>query len=425
MLNRADAPQIQLDSPIQLAPYQKQQLGQLPVYAIGGAIQEISKIELVYPAGKWNEPQKGVAHFAAKLLKEGTQQRDAQAIAEQLDFWGASLSVESSADYWTLTAYCLTKHLEGMLVLIRELLEKATFPEEELALKKHLQKQKLKVNLQKVEVQATRKLMASLFGADHFYGYRLSEEDISAINRDEILSFYQQKIAGQPFWLFVSGHVPQHFISIWQDIWPASAQLPAPQLRSFDALPTMLQPGAHLVPMPKAQQSALRIGRTMPHHTHRDYHGLKVLNTILGGYFGSRLMTNIREDKGFTYGIYSVLHAYAQQGIFYISTEVGAAHEEAALAEIFKELERLREEPIGAEELTLVRNYLLGNIMGGIDGPMKAANTLKGLVLQGQDEEALAKFIETIRTIQPKTLQALAQQYWQQNHMTIVVAGPN
>lgn len=425
MLNRAIAPAIHIDTPVQLAPFTLLNIGQLPVYVVAGALQEISKLELVFSAGKWNEPQKGVAHYMAKLLQEGTTQRDAQAIAHQLDYWGASLSVESSADYWTLTAYCLTKHFRDMLLLIRELLTAATFPEEELVLKKHLQKQKLRVNQQKVAFQSTRKLMGLLFGPDHFYGYRLSDADIDPITAESIRAFYQSKIVNQPFITFISGQLPPDFAQIWAESWPASLHLPPPPIRDFTRLPMQATGGTHRVFMEGTNQSALRMGRLMPHHTHTDYPPLKVLNTVLGGYFGSRLMSNIREEKGYTYGIYSTLHAYAQQGIFYISTEVGAEHEAAAITEIYTELNRLQEQPITEEELTLVRNYLLGNIIGGIDGPMKAANTLKGLVLQGQDQYAFEQFIQTIRSVTPAQLQALAQAYWQPDDLTVVIAGPN
>lgn len=425
MLNRAEAPLLQLDTPIQLAPYTRLQLGQLPVYAVGGGLQEITKLELVYVAGKWNEPQKGAAYYAARLLKEGTAHRDAENIAHQLDYWGASIAVESSADYWTVTAYALTKHLPDMVALLRELLTTATFPEEELALQQHLQLQKLKVDQQKVAYRATKQLMGLLFGPDHFYGYRLSPDMIEQVSRDSIAQFYNSHIVNQAPLVFVSGFIPADFTAIWEKAWPESLALPPGTTRDFSRLPAMATQGTHRIHMPGTQQSALRIGRLMPHHTHADYLPLKVLNTVLGGYFGSRLMGNIREDKGYTYGIYAVLHAYAQQGVFYISTEVGAAVEKAALQEIYHELDRLQNEPIPAEELTLVRNYLLGNILGGIDGPMKAANTIKGLILQGQDEQVFMRFIDTIRTVTPAQLQALAQQYWQPDDLTVVIAGPN
>mgnify|MGYP002152296733 CR=1 FL=1 len=425
MLDRTQAPAIRMDSPVALPESDRFLLGRQPVVGIGGAAQAITKMEWVFTAGKWCEEKKGAAHFTAKMLKEGTTQRDAQAIAHQLDYWGASLSAESTADYWTLTAYCLTRHFPDMIRLIRELLTEATFPEAELALKKHLMKQKLRVNLQKVGFQATRKLMGSLFGPDHYYGYRLQEADIDAITTADLHHFYQTHIAHQPVHLFISGQYPDDFPAVIASQWPELLDLPAPNLRPNTPLHMDYTPGDHYIPVPQAQQSALRMGKLMPHHTHPDYQPLKVLNTVLGGYFGSRLMSNIREDKGYTYGIYSVLHAYAQQAIFYISTEVGADHEAAARQEIHKEIEQLQRTPIPEDELTLVRHYLLGNIMGSIDGPMKAANTIKGLLLQGRDEQDFNDFIAMLRTVTPDQLQALAQQYWKQDSFIEVVAGPN
>jgi zinc protease len=169
-------------------------------------------------------------------------------------------------------------------------------------------------------------------------------------------------------------------------------------------------------------QGAIRIGRRFVTRQHPDFAGLVVLNTIFGGYFGSRLMSNIREDKGFTYGIYSSIGAFIHDASLTIHTEVGSHVIEDAVKEIYKEMDLLCADRVGEEELLLVKNYLLGNILGDLDGPFSIMQRWRSLILNGFTIERFDENINTYKNISAQKLQSLAQEYFnKKNFMELVV----
>jgi predicted Zn-dependent peptidase len=179
----------------------------------------------------------------------------------------------------------------------------------------------------------------------------------------------------------------------------------------------------HRVKMPHSVQSSIRIGKRLFNKTHPDFQKMQVLNVLLGGYFGSRLMSNIREEKGFTYGIHSGLASLIHDGYFFISTEVGSEVTDNALNEIYKEIDRLRSKPVPDEELDLVKNYLSGKILSGLDGPFRLADYYQGLIIYGLDIEYIHQLLNTIKTVTSQQLQELANKYLNTEGMFEVVVG--
>ena len=158
-------------------------------------------------------------------------------------------------------------------------------------------------------------------------------------------------------------------------------------------------------------QAAIRIAQPFPNRQHEDFIGMQVLNNIFGGYFGSRLMSNIREDKGYTYGIHSYLENHVQTSALSITTEAGRSVAKPTIEEVYREMERLRNEPVPAEELALVRNYMVGSILGHIDGPFQIINRWKLYLLQGLPADYFYKSLDVIKHISVEELQALANKY--------------
>ena len=164
---------------------------------------------------------------------------------------------------------------------------------------------------------------------------------------------------------------------------------------------------------PDGVQGAIRIASAFPNRRHPDFMKAQVLNNVFGGFFGSRLMSNIREEKGYTYGIHSYLENHIQQSAWVISTEAGKDVCEATVTEVYKEMEELRNKPVDAEELLLVRNYMIGSILGDLDGPFQIINRWKNIILHGLDESFFYNQIETIKTVSAEELQQLANKYLQ------------
>jgi predicted Zn-dependent peptidase len=153
------------------------------------------------------------------------------------------------------------------------------------------------------------------------------------------------------------------------------------------------------------------MGSHFPNRHHPDFINVQVLNNIFGGFFGSRLMSNIREEKGYTYGIYSYLENHIQQSAWIISTEAGRDVCEATITEVYKEMEGLRNEEVDEEELLLVQNYMMGSILGDLDGPFHIINRWKNIILNGLSEDYFYNQIDGIKKANPQELHRLANKY--------------
>ncbi len=162
---------------------------------------------------------------------------------------------------------------------------------------------------------------------------------------------------------------------------------------------------------PNGVQASIRIARNFPNRHHPDFQKMQVLNNVFGGYFGSRLMTNIREDKGYTYGIHSYLVNNIQESALLISTEAGKEVCAPAIEEVYKEMNLLREELIDEEELQQARNFAIGSILGDLDGPFHVAGRWKNILLNGLDGNYFKEGVRIIKTITPEELQELAIKY--------------
>ena len=161
----------------------------------------------------------------------------------------------------------------------------------------------------------------------------------------------------------------------------------------------------------------------MPIKSHEDFAGLSIANTILGGYFGSRLMQNIREDKGYTYGVGSSLYSFKEKGLFMISTDVSQEYYKATLNECFKEIDRLCTDTVADSELFRVRQYIEGELLRQLDGPFNLAETFRSLLTFGLDFSFLKSFLIVLDHITPKDIQNLAFKYFGSKPLVQVVAG--
>jgi predicted Zn-dependent peptidase len=172
-----------------------------------------------------------------------------------------------------------------------------------------------------------------------------------------------------------------------------------------------------------AIQTAVRIGSPTINKRHPDYPGLKFLNVLLGGYFGSRLMKNIREEKGYTYGIHSAVSSFDLSGFKLISTEVGKENSGQAIDEIYKEIRLLLKEPVAQDELEVVRNYMSGEMVRMFDGPFAIAESFKAVWEFGLDLNYFVGMMNTIRTITPDEILRLANTYYRLDDLYEITVG--
>ena len=422
-LNRTQPPHIKnaVELELKLKPYEKSVLNNgAEVYAVNAGAEDVLLVEWVYYAGNSFEQKNITAATANFLLKNGTSTKNAFQLNEHFEYYGSYLNRNCYNETATITLHCLSKHLDVLLPVVREMIVDSIFPEEELNTYKQNMQQRLRVNMRKCDFIAGRLIDVYLYGESHPYGRYTSYEDFDAIHRDEVVSFYKQFYQQGKFVIFTAGKLPSNTVSLLNQYF---GDLPMANLQAPRAATTpATEKKYRVINDPQGVQGAVRMGTPFPNRHHPDFMKVQVLNNLFGGFFGSRLMSNIREEKGYTYGIYSYLENHIQDSAWVISTEAGRDVCEATIVEVYKEMERLRAEPVGEEELLLVRNYMMGSILGDLDGPFQIINRWKNIILHGLDESFFEKQLETIRTVPASELQQLANKYLQnENFYELVV----
>jgi predicted Zn-dependent peptidase len=381
------------------------------VYAINAGAEEVIMFEWVYSAGNWFEEQKLIAATTNFLLRNGTKHRSSFAINEYFEYYGSFLNRSCYNETATITLHCLKKHINELLPVVKELITESVMPQDELDIYKQNMKQRLQVNLKKSDFVAGRIIDASLFGENHPYGRYNYLEDFDNLERTSLQHFYNQYYRNGKFILFVAGKLPTDIETIlntqFGDL-PMGTVLEK-EIKTQPAKEKKLR----IVNDENGVQGSIRMARHFPNRHHPDFSKVMVLNVLLGGFFGSRLMRNIREDKGYTYGIHSFIQNHIHETCWMISTEAGKDVCEATLEEVYKEMKQLREVPVGNDELLLVKNYMMGGILGDLNGPFQIIARWKNYVLNNLPEQYFYDSIQIIKSITPEEIQQLAQKYLQ------------
>ncbi len=423
-LDRKQAPQFkEVESVSLIKPLHKVLQNGLDLFYISSGEAELIRVEILIRIDSWNSKQPLNALATFKLLDDGTRSKTSAEIAGEIDFYGSFFQVSVQTDVAILTLYSLRKHLEKSLQVVREMLSEAIFPQHELDTFIQNNMQRLQVDQQKTAYLANKQFYQSIFGSSNKYGYNETEKDLREVSQAQLLAYYSEYISHENAFIVVSGKVTDQDLNIIEKVLGKEAwrtgTLPA-------AEKILLKPEeikSHFIEKKDAVQASIRIGKPFIGKAHVDYPALQVLNTILGGYFGSRLMANIREDKGYTYGINSVLASQKDQGFFFIGTDVGADVKDATIKEVFYEIRRLKEEPVSAEELDLVRNYMLGSFQSSIENAFSYAEKFKSVYLYGLDYDYYDRYFAAVKSTTSARLQELAETYFQEDSLYTIVAG--
>ncbi|HRR12096.1 MAG TPA: pitrilysin family protein, partial [Tenuifilum sp.] len=349
--------------------------------------------------------------------------RTSQQIAEELDFYGSFLEPSFSRDFASVTFYTIGKHFYRSLDVLADILTNPTYPQHELELFCKKGKQSLLVDLEKVSTLSRQRFFSALFGSNHPYGSFATPNDYDVLSQTDLVQFRNRYHKASNGLIVIAGKVDAKQVDFLVNGFnnPIFEQCDDIEL----GLPSFTTTDYRVFSYKKdAVQAALRIGRVLPKRNHPDMPGLVVLNTILGGYFGSRLMRNIREDKGFTYGISSFIIPMAELSALVVSTEVGSAFTEKTVDEVFKEMIKLQTEPVSNDELELVRGYMTGQVLRTFDGPFAIADSLASLFQYNNlDFEYINNLIRTINEITPTQLLGLAKKYLDVDRMVVSIAG--
>ncbi|MBP7809722.1 MAG: insulinase family protein [Bacteroidia bacterium] len=426
MIDRTIAPEFKTIDKIDIINASEQFLDNgVPVYSINVGSQELTKVEFVFSAGMYYQNRTLLASTTNTLLEAGTTKRNALQLSEHIDFFGSFLELEVGQDYSSVTIYSLNKYLNESLAFAEEILKDSIFPQSEIDIHLANRKQKHLINSGKVSHLARRKFSELLFGEKHPYGIDAKTEDFDTLKQADIINFYKNHYSFKNCFIVAAGNLPKDLHTVLNNHFGKENWGSASPTKSKPATIATTTQQKTLIEKSDAIQSAIRVGRVLFNKTHEDYFHFQVLNTILGGYFGSRLMANIREDKGYTYGIGSGLTSLVNGGYFSISTEVGSDVTKNALEEIYKEIKILRDDLVSVEELETVRNYILGQFLRSVDGPFALAEKFISVKEFGLDYSYYANYFKAVKDVTPKDIQDLANKYLQEKDLIECVAGPS
>lgn len=379
---------------------------------------ETAKFELYFDAGTIHGATE-VSSVVSALLLSGTKEKTATEISSSIDALGGFMEQGVSFETGVVAVYALRENILPIARILKDAMQHVQFDQREIEQNIKGRKQKLSVNMDKVSVLAQRSFRQRFFNDSEPYSRITNQEDLDAITREQLQEFHQKHYLNGLKKMVLVGNFNQDDIDAFMDIFGSWTNEEVSEFASsFENIK-----GQSHIENKDALQTAVRVGRHLFNKTHPDYPDFLILNTIIGDYFGSRLMKNIREEKGYTYGISSMVSEMNNTGYFMIGTEVGKEVRENTLVEIKYELDRLKTKLVPQEELELVKNYMLGQLLKSADGPYSMIDLFLSVEQFGLSMEFYNTIIASINAITPERLKELANKYLNWDDFTIVTAG--
>ncbi len=387
-------------------------------HAIKAGKQPVSRIEIIFPkGGSYYDPLPGMAYLTNKMLTYGTTSRNHHEIAEAFDRYGAFVKVNPSFDDPTLELFALNKSAVDVIPVLSDIIRHSVFPADEFELVRKISAEQIRIQNARNNVIASKLFRNTLFGDSHPYGQVMKPEDLDALEPQMLRAFFQQQCG--EYEIIVTGDFDDSVLELITENLAFSR--PAEENKAFTLPP---ESGTSVYEEKESSlQTSLRIGRLLPHKSHPDYIPLRICLHALGGYFGSRLMKNIREEKGYTYGIYASMVPLHFASYLVIGSDVQKANRIDAISEIYREIRLMQDEPLHENELQMVRNHMLGSFQSDLSSPFALSEKFKGVYLFGLDYSYYDEYIETIESITPQHIREMAQKYLDPDTMTEISVG--
>lgn len=422
ILDRSKAPEFNVPEDFELLPPTEIQLSNgAKFFHIPTPGLDVVKIDVIGKGQRALLPldQTLVSSFSLQMLQEGTKQKNAEEIAEFFDFYASEINSIYTYSHEGIGLLSTKKHLFTVLDLFISLFTEATFPLEMLEKRKSQRKLSFKLEREKTASRASQIFRKCLFGAQHPYGVETDEAYVDSVSREQLVSYYETML-WQDIEIFATGNFDAKDLDILCLLF---GQLPNRAVSASVILPRIDTLLAVTEPKETSVQSSIRIGNLSIPKTHSDFIPLSIFNTILGGYFGSRLIKNIREDKGHTYGIYSSLAEIGESNYWVIAADVQKAFYPEVIKEIYREIQLLTEVEIRDDELEVVRNYLIGQMLSQFSTSFDLMERFKAVHQSGMDYDYYAKKLAYLKTFKAEDILAVGQKYFSNPPFIEVVIG--
>ncbi|MCH7400639.1 M16 family metallopeptidase [Belliella kenyensis] len=421
-LDRSKAPDFQIPQEINLpSPIKRTLANGVHLYFMPTPEIDACRLEICTEAQRstFENEKKLTSFFTLHMMMEGTEGMSASEIDDFFDFFASEVDVTPGFEHNSIALLTTKKHFGKVFPIFASLLTDATFPEKELAKRKSQKALNISIQKEKTSVSASQLFRQQLFGADHPFGQIADENDVEDVQRDDLIKYYKESLLVNPE-IFVTGNLDAFEMDlITETLGKIPVSFIPQETEKFENKPQERQYELR----EDALQSSLRIGFHLVPKTHVDYLPITIFNTILGGYFGSRLIKNIREDKGHTYGIYSTIGSLKQSDYWVIMADVQKSFVHDVIEEIYKEIDILKSESVPEEEVELVRNYMIGNFLSTFSSPFELINKFKAVHQSGLSMDFYAKKLAYIREFSAKDIKRVAQKYFDTKALIEVIVG--
>jgi predicted Zn-dependent peptidase len=367
----------------------------------------------------------GLASLTASLLDEGTGARGALEIAAQLEQLGATFYCSAGLDAIEVELNVLSPRLPAALELLADVLLDPTFPEHELERIRGERLARLAQEADDPRALATHALARVLFGAEHPWGSPLlgTPATLARLSRADVVRYYDEHVHPGCSTLIVVGDAdPAHLEALLEGTlggWPARPHV----RRSLPDPPAVTGPCIYLVDRPGAGQSELRVGKVAVARSTQDYAALTVMNTVLGGAFTSRLNQNLREEKGYTYGAGSGFSMRRAPGPFVAQAAVHTPVTHDALAEMLREIRRVGEELVAADELERAKRYVALRLPQRFETGADVTARLSEIALYDLPDDYFARYVGRILSVTAEDVRTAAARHLSPERLVAVVAG--
>ncbi len=391
------------------------------VYTFPSDNTELVKMDLLYEAGSAYQTKKLCATAAAQMFSVATSAMDSAALSEFMDFRGILTESDCQVYQATVTFYFLRRYADDLLPVVADMLRGMAFSKADFDVWKKRRRQEMLSALQKPDAVARREYYRALFGAGHPLGRYATVDDLDILSDDDVRRFFDDYYRSDRLTVVVAGAVDTMLLeSVGKYI-----AIAAP-LAKRDLLPSATRTGEDTVHVhiPNATQTAIRVGRLLPFGWEsEEYARFVLLTTILGGYFGSRLMSSLREDKGYTYGIYARTQIYRGAIVFYVTANVASGRSADAVGDIMLEFEKLSRQAVPDEELRLVKTVFAGDFMRSVDGIFERSARFCDMYATGVTELLTDNLRDVMSSATAESIQKTAESLLAPSEMTVSTAG--
>ncbi|MBN1448197.1 MAG: insulinase family protein [Bacteroidetes bacterium] len=385
----------------------------------------IAAVNVVTRGGSYFDgAQPGLASMSAELLTKGTATRSATDVVEEIEFLGGSIGSGAGWDSMSVGISILARHLENAMDVLADTVRQPSFPAEEV---ERVREQRLTDILQSKSSPSSlayERFNAAVYGS-HPYGLPQdgTTASVTALQPEQLHTFHERRfVAGNMFITAVGDVTPDAMVEMATRLFgDMDGSAIAPPEETAVGLPATRL--VQVVDRPSAVQSSILIGHTGIARDHDEFIAVYLLNMLLGGYFGSRLNLNLREDKGYTYGAHAHFDARKQPGPFAAGAEVRNEVTDRAIEEILYEMERIRETPVDPEELEKVKNYVTGSFPLQIETAAQVAQRIVTIEIYGLGKEYYNTFNSRILALTADDIQRTARKWLQPSRAAIVAAG--